>query len=483
MDNRKVAGAYERGADGAPGAVPMAGVPVPLYRFQGTTLVDANDAGWRILGFEPGDSLEALGEALDPSCLLLALLARLGTEGEPESIRHLALANDGRTSRLDLHVGAVSGASGCRFVAAHDCGRWHGIEARLQRRLDFERLLSAASAQLIRARGKALDEAIAGVLGSVGEFFEVDRAYVFLIDDEAGTQSNTHEWVAPGISREAHNLQDVPLATFPWLMSRLRDDQSFNVPRVRDLPDEAESERTEFQREGIRSVLVVPLWQGSTLHGFVGFDSVRRELDWDEHFVVGLRLMTQMVASALEARELAERLHDQAFRDPLTGLPNRKLLEDRFAQAVSRCQRKAAGVLVAVIDVDDFKQVNDTRGHAVGDRLLCEVGERLQAAVRASDTVSRMGGDEFVVLADECGPDALERLAERLLGACELPLDVDGEPLQVGLSIGLARGTTPLAGLDGLLRAADAAMYRAKAEGKHRWLAATQPDASGDAEQ
>ncbi|HSK09711.1 MAG TPA: diguanylate cyclase [Vicinamibacterales bacterium] len=471
MDNRKVAGDPPRAATAMPGAVPLAQVPVPLYRFHGTTLIGANAAGWEVLGFEPGGAVEPLAEALDPGRLLLALLTRLEDGPAPEAVRHVSRTRSGEAARLELHIGDP-GESGCRVIAAHDCSRWHGIEARLQRRLDFERLLTEASARLIRAGSGALDDAIVAVLGSVGEFFEVDRAYVFLVDDAAGTQSNTHEWVAPGISREAHNLQDVPLSAFPWLMARLRADQAFNVPRVADLPAEAVNERAEFQREGIRSVLVVPLWQGSVLHGFVGFDAVRRELDWDEHFVVGLRLMTQMVASALEARALAERLHDQAFRDPLTGLPNRKLLEDRFAQAVGRLQRKGEGVLVAVVDVDDFKQVNDTRGHAVGDELLCEVGLRLQSAVRASDTVSRMGGDEFVVLAEECGPDALARLADRLLTACDAPIDIDGTSVRVGLSIGLARGAAPLDGLDGLLRAADAAMYRAKASGKHRWVEA-----------
>lgn len=450
----------------------MATLPIPLFRFVDGVLVDANDAAWQVLDFPPGGSLASLEAALDPDRLLPALFRRLGPAAGAEPVRHLARARDGSTPCLELHVGHDRGGDEGRVVAAHDSTRSQGIEAQLQRRLAFERLLTAASAQLIRARGPALDEAIVAVLGSVGGFFEVDRAYVFLIDDAAGTQSNTHEWVAAGISREAHNLQDVPLTTYPWLMKRLRADQVFKVPRVADMPPEAVNERAEFDREGIQSILIVPLWQGTVLHGFVGFDAVRRQVDWDDHFVVGLRLMTQMVASALEARALAEQLHDQAFRDPLTGLPNRKLLEDRFAQAAARLQRKGSGVLVAVIDVDDFKQVNDTRGHAVGDQLLCEVGRRLQAAVRGTDTVSRMGGDEFVVLAEECGSDALAQLADRLLAACDAPIDIDGRTLQVGLSIGVARGIAPTDGLDGLLRAADAAMYRAKAEGKQRWLEA-----------
>ena len=449
-----------------------AAVPVALYVFRGTSLVGANDTAWRLLGFQPGTQLDALVAALDPDRRLRAQLAGIGDEASHEAGTHVARARDGSAPCLELHIGPARGDPATRVVAANDCTRWHGIESQLQRRLAFERLLTGASAQLIRATGPALDDAIVAVLGSVGTFFDVDRAYVFLFDEAAGTQSNTHEWVAAGISSEAHNLQDVPLATFPWLMARLRADHAFQVERVADLPPEASNERTEFEREGIRSILVVPLWQGSALQGLVGFDAVRRQVAWDDHFVVGLRLMTQMIASALEARTLAERLHDQAFRDPLTGLPNRKLLEDRFSQAAGRLQRNGAGVLVAVVDVDDFKQVNDTHGHAVGDQLLCEVGNRLQSAVRGTDTVSRMGGDEFVVLAEECGPDALARLADRLLGACNTPLDIDGHALQVGLSIGIARGVAPVDGLDGLLRAADAAMYRAKAEGKHRWLEA-----------
>ena len=86
--------------------------------------------------------------------------------------------------------------------------------------------------------------------------------------------------------------------------------------------------------------------------------------------------------------------------------------------------------------------------------------------------MSRRGGDEFGVVAEESGPDALARLADRLLAAGDAPIEVDGQTLQVGLSIGIARGGAPTDGLDGLLRAADAAMYQAKAEGKHRWLEA-----------
>ena len=179
-----------------------------------------------------------------------------------------------------------------------------------------------------------------------------------------------------------------------------------------------------------------------------------------------------MLASALDARTLSRRLHEQAFHDALTGIPNRKLLEDRFEQASHRKQRHGGSMVVAVVDIDNFKQVNDQHGHAVGDALLCEVGQRLQGAIRDSDTVARLGGDEFVVLAECGGTGCLAQLADRLVATCASPLQVDGLVLQVGLSIGLVHDLPRQDSLDGLIRQADAAMYRAKAEGKNRWIEA-----------
>src|SRR5690606_2356675 len=168
------------------------------------------------------------------------------------SLAHVVAALGDGAACLELQFGRDG------RVAAYDCRHRQGVEAQLQRRLQFERLLTIASARLIRATGPAVDDAIMSVLGDVGGFFAVDRAYVFLLDEAAGTQSNTHEWGATGISREAHNLQDVPLGTYPWLLSRLRADQVFQVDRVAEMPDEAASERAEFEREGIQSILIVP---------------------------------------------------------------------------------------------------------------------------------------------------------------------------------------------------------------------------------
>ena len=167
--------------------------------------------------------------------------------------------------------------------------------------------------------------------------------------------------------------------------------------------------------------------------------------------------------------ELERRLRHLAFHDALTGLANRELLQDRLIQALGRAARHQRPVAVLLCDLDDFKDVNDTHGHAVGDRMLTVVAERLRDAARATDTVARLGGDEFAILCEDLHGhrDAIE-IARRVLAATEEPVQIDGRQLRAGVSIGIAVDDGQRSGQD-LLRDADIALYEAKADGKQRW--------------
>jgi len=184
------------------------------------------------------------------------------------------------------------------------------------------------------------------------------------------------------------------------------------------------------------------------------------------------------------AREMSLRMSHLAQHDSLTGLPNRLLLNDRLGRATALARRHRSSFAVLFVDVDHFKHVNDTLGHAIGDQLLQSIARRLVACVRGSDTVSRQGGDEFVVLLPELARGEEAALsAQKILDAMSLPQHIDRHDLQVTVSIGI--GVFPRDGTDPemLLKSADMALFNAKAEGRgvYRFFARDATASAADA--
>ncbi|MDT9699209.1 aminotransferase class I/II-fold pyridoxal phosphate-dependent enzyme [Streptomyces sp. P17] len=170
-----------------------------------------------------------------------------------------------------------------------------------------------------------------------------------------------------------------------------------------------------------------------------------------------------------EQRRLQHELTQRAFHDPLTGLPNRTLLLERIERALLRGRRESALTCLLFIDLDDFKQVNDTLGHSTGDHLLVAVGTRLSRTLRRSDTAARLGGDEFAVLMEDARePLDAELLAAQVIQALSRPFTVAGETVTVSASVGVATARDSTDAED-LLRHADLALYAAKAAGKRQW--------------
>lgn len=189
------------------------------------------------------------------------------------------------------------------------------------------------------------------------------------------------------------------------------------------------------------------------------------------HRIQALEVLASHAAAALanaerysERRRFENRLTHQATHDALTGLPNRVLLQDRLGQALTAAARPGTMVAVLLLDLDRFKEVNDTFGHAYGDGLLSQVAERLSATLRGSDTAARLGGDEFAILAvGLTDDDDIGQVAGRVQAALDEPFCVDGVVLDVEASIGVAVAPSHGDTVEDLLRCADVAMYTAKA--------------------
>jgi diguanylate cyclase (GGDEF)-like protein/PAS domain S-box-containing protein len=171
-----------------------------------------------------------------------------------------------------------------------------------------------------------------------------------------------------------------------------------------------------------------------------------------------------------EARDLTAKLAQQALHDNLTGLPNRSLLNDRLEHALEKAQRVGNIVSLLFIDLDRFKPINDSLGHEIGDQLLQAVATRLRTCVRASDTLSRYGGDEFIIiLSDISHPQDAALCAEKVICALNKPFEIGEHRPQIGASVGIANSTKGAIDPAELLRNADSAMYEAKALGRNKF--------------
>lgn len=175
-----------------------------------------------------------------------------------------------------------------------------------------------------------------------------------------------------------------------------------------------------------------------------------------------LQFVSTQVASAIERRMNEDRLQHMAHHDALTGLPNRALFDDRLHTAIKRARRGNERLALLYMDLDDFKRINDTLGHRVGDLVLCEMARRLRCCVRDSDTLGRCGGDEFTALLVNVDPDHTDQVDRKIRAALSLPFEVEGHTFRLSMSIGKAvypeHGESP----EQLFRYADAGMYATK---------------------
>jgi diguanylate cyclase (GGDEF)-like protein/PAS domain S-box-containing protein len=238
---------------------------------------------------------------------------------------------------------------------------------------------------------------------------------------------------------------------------------------VTDWETEERFEQSGLLRElGARSGAAVVVEGRTGPFGVFGVQSVGPR-DYSSGDVDFLQSLANVLADAFERQATEDEIRHRALHDPLTGLPNRVLFGDRLEQALERLRRRPGMTAILYLDVDDFKRVNDSLGHQLGDELLTAVALRLRQAVRPTDTVARFGGDEFgILLEDVSGEQHAVATAERVAALFAKPFVISGRDQFVTSSIGIViaeGGESP----DGVIRDADAAMYRAKERGRARY--------------
>jgi diguanylate cyclase (GGDEF)-like protein len=353
-----------------------------------------------------------------------------------------------------------------------------GIVARARELEDRTARLEAATAvrRLLEggARARSLQEA-AETLGRVArEALSVEHASVFLVDDSGRISHAALELPDRFEAIVRERVVGAQANVFRLWRRVVRHGKPIFVDDAREsqlVPPEV------VTLAGLRAYVAFPLTSEERPAGLVVCSDSHEPRRWtDEQRRLGDQLalegslVIENVALRASERDRIDELARQAFHDPLTDLPNRSLFADRLQHALARLRRRHGSVAALLLDLDGFKDVNDTLGHEAGDQLLVAVGERLRACVRPADTVARLGGDEFTILLEEI--DSLReatRVAERVEQALRTPFVLAGEERRVTASIGIALNSPGNSEPEDLLRNADTAMYQAKRAGKARY--------------
>ncbi|MBU1043400.1 MAG: diguanylate cyclase [Candidatus Omnitrophica bacterium] len=320
------------------------------------------------------------------------------------------------------------------MIVLRDISHRKQVEEELRYKNAFKTVITELSAKFVDLSDSNFEDGINDALRQLGEFADIDRCYIFLFSDNNKTMNNTHEWCAAGVEPQIHRLKQISINSFPWIINQIKSMSVVYISSLADLPEQAQAEKIEWEKEGICSLINVPMTYQGKVIGFLGFDSVREEKNWSEDINVLLKVVADMFANVISRRQMYRdikslnkellkmnmRLKQLALRDALTNLYNHRYFEEAIEAEFMRAKRHALPLSVIMLDVDYFKSINDVYGHQFGDLVLKQFADQLTQMVRKYDTVIRYGGEEFIIITPGADKDIVLVLAQRLLEIVKL---------------------------------------------------------------
>ncbi len=331
----------------------------------------------------------------------------------------------------------------------------------------FQKLIAEISADFVTMNRLDYEQKVADFLKRSGNYSGADRVSVGIFSEDLKIVQYTNGWVDGKPAVEIDYMKSLQHSVQAWSMKQLRDNQIVYIPSLDRLPVEARAEQQWLREQRISTRICVPIPGRDSIIGFIGFDQMTKEKRWllDDH--EALRVLANILADAFRKVESEIEINNLAYYDALTRLPNRILFRNRLEQALSLAKRSENYLGVVFIDVDGFKEVNDTLGHDWGDHVLDEIGKRLTASVRKYDTVARFGGDEFLIMVPQITiREDLLKIANKISSIFDQPVVVDEQEFYIKASGGISVFPEDGETVNTLIKNADLAMYTAKKNGK-----------------
>jgi diguanylate cyclase (GGDEF)-like protein len=348
--------------------------------------------------------------------------------------------------------------------------------AEKEEQVELQKLLSTISTNFAITNENNVNEKVTEVINLIGMHFKIDRINLVFFSSNENFQNRIFEWCNAGIESIQDCLSKLNPRTLPLgveIDQKLSNGMVF-IPKIDALPDTS-SDKKWLAEKLIKSLLILPLVNQGKIMGFLSFDSIKEEKVWSIENQEILKVLANHISDIWLKVEAERKINYMAYYDILTGLPNRTLLEERMQNAISLAIRTEKVIFVAFIDIDNFKSINDSMGHDSGDALLVEIGKKLSTCVRQHDTVSRFGGDEFIVMITQISQFAdIKKVADKIMGTFQEPLKIKNQEFFITFSMGIAAFPVDGATSKELIKNADLAMYTSKEKGKNQYTLCSQ---------
>lgn len=346
-------------------------------------------------------------------------------------------------------------------------------DEKISNQTSFQKMVLDVTFDFISLNEENYEERVEHLLKSIGMFFGVDRSYLFTINEDDKTMVYAHEWCDAGVSPLMSTNEEVPLESYPWWVGQLTKKKIVQVEDVSTMPVEARVEQKQLSKQGVKSILAVPVFAEGKIQAFIALDSIKSAERWTEENIEHLYIMAKVLAKGIIQINTIKKINFMFYHDPLTGLPNRLLLTERLEQEILQGHNQLISIMF--INLDGFKVINDNFGYEQGDELLKQVSKRLLTIVSENDTVSRTDSDQFILyLSDYKNQKNLNSIASQIIDAFNQPFILRGEEYMITASIGISRYHIDGEDIENLIKYAYMAMNKAKCLGKNQYQNSTE---------
>jgi len=338
---------------------------------------------------------------------------------------------------------------------SHDITKRKKQEQKLNYQHKFTQKLAEISTDLLEINLANIDRKINHSLEKIGKFFDVDRSYIIQLSENKFL-SNTHEWCKKGVKSEKENFQKIPTSNFSWSLKKLYQNQHLNISDVDKMNEKAEPEKAAIKALGIKSLVIIPMFNENELFGFFIFDTVKNKRKFSNKEIRLLKIFTDTIINAFSKHINDKKIRNLTYKDRLTGLYNRRFFEEELERIDTARQLP---ISIIVEDINGLKIINDSLGHKKGDQLLKKAAAILNKSTREEDILSRQGGDEFAILLPKTKKEKAEKIISRIKKKTK---QTNAEELTVTIALGNAVKSEPDQNIADVLKAADNDMYQNK---------------------